>query len=453
MNLKKFAIRGILFLAVFVALCMFFSGTVRTITTPKVRLFVPKKGKLAERIKLTCKPAFPDAEPVSYGLGEGMTLSIVKVNSRAGYTVKAGEVIVEAKVTDYDAKYKQYQQEYDSAAAQLLSIENKNRKTRISPRDQAYADAYYGVQTARHNLVDREMAMDSMLAREKLERTETGYPEGASDELKKLIDAWREADGKLIEAQDAMNEAARYNIDETVWSYITERRDQQDKLEEAEKGLRLLVALNDGAKAIVAPHDGYLAELKVNVGDTYDGSQPLFTLTPENTLPMLRADLTNVERTVTEGMSVSMENDSGISSKVKGIGTDTEGKKYADIEMTREILNAVGSVYSILDSGTGMVLVYNARETTTLLDTNVVRGSKPEYYVYVAKRNEGAFAGDTYKIEERKIKVLAMTAERVSVQDDLSAYVIAYGEDRSINNGDTVMEYVQSDTGNDEDSE
>jgi hypothetical protein len=32
MNLKKFAIRGILFLAIFVALCMFFSGTVRTIT-------------------------------------------------------------------------------------------------------------------------------------------------------------------------------------------------------------------------------------------------------------------------------------------------------------------------------------------------------------------------------------------------------------------------------------
>lgn len=122
MNLKKFAIRGIVFLAIFVALCMFFSGTVRTITTPKVRLFTPKRGKLEERIKLTCKPAFPDVEPVSFPLSEGFTLSIVKVNSRAGYTVKAGEVIVEAKVADYDAKYKQYQQDYDTAAAQLLSI-------------------------------------------------------------------------------------------------------------------------------------------------------------------------------------------------------------------------------------------------------------------------------------------------------------------------------------------
>ena len=446
MNLKKFAIRGIVFLAIFVALCMFFSGTVRTITTPKVRLATPKKGKLEERIKLTCKPAFPTVEPVSFPLSDGLTLSIVNVNSRAGYTVKAGEVIVEAKVADYDAKYKQYQQDYDTAAAQLLTIENKNRKTRITQRDQAYADAYYGLQQARHNAVDKEMDMDSQLLREKLERVDTGYPEGASDTLKKLIDDWRSASEALEKAQETMESVSRYNIDDTVWSYITERKEQQEKLEDAEKGLRNLVALNDSAKVITAPHDGYLAEMKVNAGDTYDGSQPMFTITPENVLPVLRADLTNVTRTVTEGMNVSMESDSSVSSKVLGIGTDSENRKYCDIEMTKQLINAVGSVYSILENGTSMILVYNAREATTLLDTNMVRGSKPDYYVFIAKRNEGAFAGDTYKIEEKKVNVVAMTTEKVSVQDDLSAYRIAYGEDRNIRGGDTVMQYVQSDS-------
>ena len=448
MNLKKFAIRGIVFLAVFVALCMFFSGTVRTITTPKVRLFTPKRGKLEERIKLTCKPAFPNVEPVSFPLSEGFTLSIVKVNSRAGYTVKAGEVIVEAKVADYDAKYKQYQQDYDTAAAQLLSIENKNRKTRISQRDQAYAEAYYGVQKARHDAVDKELEMDSQLAREKLERTETGYPEGASDELKKLIDNWREATETLEKAQEAMDAASRYNIDETVWSYITERREQQEKLEEAEKGLRTLVALRDSAKAITAPHDGYLAELKVKAGDTYTGSEPLFSVTPEGALPVLRAEWTS-DRNVTEGMSVSMDSNSEISSKVVGSGKDSENKKYVDIEMTKQIINAVGSVYNIMENGVNMVLVYNARETTTLLKTNMLRGSS-NYYVFVAKRNEGAFAGDTYKIEEKKVNVQARTPEMVSVTEDLSAYLIAYGEDRTISAGDNVMEYPQS---GDEDSE
>ena len=35
MNLKKFAVRGLIVLAVAVALCMFFSGTIKTITTAK----------------------------------------------------------------------------------------------------------------------------------------------------------------------------------------------------------------------------------------------------------------------------------------------------------------------------------------------------------------------------------------------------------------------------------
>ena len=78
MNLKRFAIRGIVFLAVFVALCMFFSGTVRTITTPKVKLTTAKRGKLEERIELTCRPAFPDAEEIALKLPEDMSLTIVK---------------------------------------------------------------------------------------------------------------------------------------------------------------------------------------------------------------------------------------------------------------------------------------------------------------------------------------------------------------------------------------
>ena len=34
-----------------------------------------------------------------------------------------------------------------------------------------------------------------------------------------------------------MEKAARYNVDETVWSYITEQREQQQKRDEAEQSL------------------------------------------------------------------------------------------------------------------------------------------------------------------------------------------------------------------------
>ena len=95
MNLKKFAIRGIVILAICVALCMFFSGTVRTITTPKVRLTAAKRGKLEERLELSCKPAFPNVDEIRFPLTYDMTLTIVKVNTREGYTVEAGDVVIE----------------------------------------------------------------------------------------------------------------------------------------------------------------------------------------------------------------------------------------------------------------------------------------------------------------------------------------------------------------------
>ena len=46
MNLKTFALRGMIILAVVIALCILFSGTIRTLTTPKVRFAKAKMGKL-----------------------------------------------------------------------------------------------------------------------------------------------------------------------------------------------------------------------------------------------------------------------------------------------------------------------------------------------------------------------------------------------------------------------
>ena len=444
MNLKRFAIRGIVFLAVFVALCMFFSGTVRTITTPKVRLVTPKRGKFEERIELAFKPAFPNVDKITEPVGDDLSLTIVKVNTREGYTVQAGEVLYEAKVTNYDQLYKQYQEAYDTAAEALLSLENKNRGIRINQRDKAYADAYFALRDARRDAVAKELEMDAQLSREKLSRVDTGYPEGASDELKKLIDDWRAAAETRQAAQSAMEKAARYNVDETVWSYITEQRDQQQKRDEAEQSLRSLVALNDRVKAIAAPHDGYVAELTTKEGDTYDGSQPLYSITAEDQLPTLRADISELTRTVTEGMTVTLNPDSydAIDTKVISVGTDAEGKKYAEVGLTPELIKARGSVYAMTQEDTTMTLVYRAREASTLLPTSAVAGSGDERYVFVAEQNTSAFGGSTLKVHKMSVKVLGESNGTTSVQEDITYYTIAYGEDRAIKDDDTVMEYV-----------
>ena len=135
MDLKKFAVRGIVSLAIFVALCMFFSGTVRTITTPKVRLTSARRGKLEQRIELSCKVAYPKTESVSYAAQDDSSVVVVKVNTREGYTVQAGDVVIEAKLSNYEQQRKQFQENYDAASEQLLALENKYRGIRVNQRD------------------------------------------------------------------------------------------------------------------------------------------------------------------------------------------------------------------------------------------------------------------------------------------------------------------------------
>ncbi len=444
MNLKRFAVRGIIILAICVALCMFFSGTVRTITTPKVRLTTARRGKLEERIELACKVSYPDMEKVNLELPDETSLVITHVNSREGYTVEAGEVVVEAKVSGYEQQYKTLQEAYDSASEQLLTLENKNRGIRVNQRDQAYADAYFALRDARRAAVAAQLDVDAQLSREGLTAVEEGYPEGASDDLKKLIDAARAAAQTQQAAREAMDKASRYTVDDAVWTYITEQREQQEKRDEAEESLHKLMTLNDKAKAIAAPHDGYIAELAVKEGDTYDGTQALFCITPEDGMPALRADISEVTRTVSEGMTVTMNPDSydAIDTKVIAVGTDSEGKKYADIELNRDLIRARGSVYAMTQEDTPMTLIYRAREATSLLPTSAVRGSGDDRYIYIAEQNTAAFGGSTLKLHKMSVKVLGEYGGTTSVQDDITYYSIAYGEDRAVNDGDAVMEYL-----------
>lgn len=454
MNLKRFAIRGIVFLAVFVALCMFFSGTVRTITTPKVSLTRPRRGKYEERIELAFKPAFSNVDKITETLADDITLTVVKVNTREGYTVQAGDVIYEAKVSNYDQLYKQYQDAYDAAAEQLMSLENKNRNLRITQRDTAYADAYFALRDARRAAVSGQLEMDAQLDREQLERTEEGYPEGASEELIRRIDEWRAATQALEEAQQNMDRASRYSVDETVWSYITEKREQEQKRDEAEQNLRTLMQINDRAKAIAVPHDGYVAELVAKEGDTYDGSGTLYSITAEGAMPTLRADISDVSRTVTEGMTVTLNPDSydAIDTKVIAVGTDQEGKKYAEVELNSELIRAKGSVYAMTQEDTTLTLIYRAREATTLLPTNAVGGSGTDRYVYEVEQSDSSFGGSVMKIHKRTVKVLGESNGVCSVQEDLSNSTVAYGEDRPISDGDTVMQYVQGSESADEEA-
>ena len=444
MNLRKFAVRGLIVLAVVVALCMFFSGTIKTITTAKIRVAQATTGRLEEEVDLNGALAFPQVDRIGHALEDGQSLTIARVNVRPGYEVKEGDVVIEARVADYENALKEQQSAYDEALEGLLELESKNAGIRLRPSDEQYADAYFALRDAMKASAARRIEMEALLAAEGLKLPDSGAPEGASEALVKAIEAWRAADSAEQAAQAAMDGVSRYAPDETTWTYITQKHDFEEKMAEAESKMAALSELNAAVQAIRAPHDGYIAEVAVKVGDTYDGSGNLFTMTAQDAPPVLRADVSQVNRTISEGMAVSIEIDqySSVETQVVATGLDDEGKKYADVEITPDVRSARGSIYAMTLEETPMTLVFRAQQTSTLIPSSAVHGTGDDRYVFTVETSYSNFGGSRMTVRKTPVTVLGEAGGVASVQEDLGYYEIAYMEDRPINDGDAVMLYA-----------
>lgn len=444
MKLKKIAARGLIAVAVLVALCMFFSGTIENITTPKVKLAKASWGKLVEMVGLDTTLAFPETEEQRLTLPAGQTLTVTRVNVRAGYPVKAGDVVIEAGVTGYEAAAAQAQDEYDAALDALMEIERKNEGITLRRSEQSYADSYAALREAAREAARRKTDMEVLLRAAKLEPVSEGYPAGADDGVKAAVDAWRAAEEKQAAAQEAFNRAARYGVDDAVWTYISERQSAQEKLDDCAEKQVQLEELNHSAAAIRAPHDGVIAEINLKAGDSYDGASALYKMTAEGTAPALRADLSDVEKPVEEGMTVTMEDDAdGVQAKITGMGYLETGARYADVAVTDEMIARAGSLYSMSVNPPRLTLQFKSRESSCLLPSAAVRGSGDSRYVYTVNESTTAFGKQKLSLSKLEVHVIAEAEGVTSIEEDLSYYKIAYMEDRALSEDSAVMEYVE----------
>lgn len=206
--------------------------------------------------------------------------------------------------------------------------------------------------------------------------------------------------------------------------------------------METLSALNASAQQIVAPNSGYIAEVLVKEGDSYDGTADLFTITAPETMPVLRADLSGVDKTIAQGTSVTVTGGNySVDTTVAAVGMDQEGKKYADVTVSEDILYAVGSVYSMTLEDTPLTIVNRAKQNTTLLSTSAIHGTGSDRYVFVVETSYSSFGNSTMTVRKQSVTVLAEADGVASIQEDVGWYDIAYMEDRTISDGDTVMLY------------
>lgn len=452
--MKKFAMKGLVILAICVALCMFFAGTVRTIVTPKVKIVYAKNGRLEQSVALKGVLTFPEEEELRVDAARGQSSVVVsKVLVRAGYEVKQGDVLVELEMSDYDEQLKKLSDDYAEKLKKLADLDVKNREhNRTNQRNTAYE----AMLAAQKELIVKKVAFEVQCETEgktmpedvKVSALEEYIAQQNGSELMRLAAAG------YAEAQKAATRAENNLFDllsnkktkgkEGVYDYLKDRAVAEAELDKVERDMVELGAKKAKLSSVVAPHDGYVMAVSVKQGDSYDGKTPIVTMNKKDVSPVLRADVSESRKAIEENATVTIKNDyQSVDTKVVATGIDLSGKRYVDVQITDELIQMTGGVYRLMQGETEMKVSYRAKEATTLLPASAVRSEgENENYVWQIRQKYGGFTGNHMEIEKVSVTVLERAGKVVSIGEDMSNVQIADMEDRAIKDGDTVMEYV-----------
>lgn len=445
--MKKLAIKGLVCVAIIVALCMFFSGTIRTISTAKVKLVTAKQGKLEEQVKLSGTLIFPETEEIALeDMVSDQTLTIKRVRVTVGRYVEAGDVLFEAEIAGYDSAMKTLEEEYETAQTTLMDLERKNSDVHLTRTQEAWVEAYDALAEAKRVLRKAQTELEVAAGLSGVALVDGVLPAEVTDEaLLALQQAVSQAQDGESDAQASFNSANRLGINEDIVTYVTQSRAQSEKMAEVQEKITALAVLAARAQNVTAPHAGYIVEINVKAGDSYDGKTAAVIMSAEGSSGVLRADASDIERKIEVDTQVSMERSNGktLTKSVTESGVDSEGKRYIDVELTNKDITNLGGASGLMSEATQMVASYRATSSTTLLPVSAVRGSGDSRYVYVVNESMNALGERTLTVSQQSVTVLAEVGATASIQEDLSRQRIAYMEDRAISDGSQVMTYAE----------
>lgn len=448
MNGKKKALKALCILGVVIALCMFFSRTVQTITTPKIQRISATKGKLEEKISLSATVYFPETVAVFIPEAKKLGLSISEVKVRAGYQVKAGDVLFTADATEYESKRQEIQDNYDKKVRELAeerashvriassSTQNDRYNQLLAAYDSYYAARYETYRLAKlHNYL--------LPALESIWGTLTDVPQELADAAQKTV----QAKAYLDECEKTLRSiytTGKDQVNDTTFDHIKKMDALREDIAEYQQQLLELDTLYETLREIKAPHDGYITEIAVKQGESYDGSKAAYSISAEGAEPVLRADVSNVTKTLAAGNKVTLEN--GATTQLQSTEITPTGQKYALIELNSAVLKAGGGMSRMIaETAIPLTLTYKAAKSTTLLPASAVRqDSDGSYYVYVINRSYGGgiLSSNDTVVKKTTVTVLEKTDKMVSLADDLQYTEIADREDRALTDGQAVMDYV-----------
>ena len=453
MTKKGKALKGLLILAIIVALCMYFSKTIQTITTPKVKLAQSTTGRIEQKIALTAQPYFPVKTEVTLKKAADTPITVDKVYVSPGLYVEAGDTLFTANVNDYDTKETDLRDKYKTAAQKLIDLDIANRKSsKQSKRNELY-DAMLDAQDA---LTAAESDARIAAAAEGLDLTFDQETWSALAKQKKASDNVTQLIAKAGTARDTFNTARdafyqsyenrKIKVTDEVFKYINDRNAIVKEMRDISDDMVDLLEAKQTLSTIKAESAGYIVSMDVKEDVAYDGKSPAYTIAKKEDAPCLRADVTDLKKDVAEGAKVEVTGDyDTFKTKVTGVVNGKDGRQYAEIALTDDILQSAGGMSKLLSSGNLDVnVVFRAKKNATLIPAGALRSEGDgNDYVFVVEYSGGGFLSSSGMIARKTtVTVIDRGDKAVSIQEDLSYKQIIERADRTVEDGKPVMEYV-----------
>ena len=477
MNLRGKTKKGLLILTCLVLAGLFFARTVQTAATAKVQIITATRGKLDDTITVPGEIRFSNSEPFTIKGAGTLNLVVDKVMARAGYLIKPGDVLFTGSVPDFEDKLKELRLAYEKkvrerteAVAGSLRIlqtseQNDYYNAMVKATDE-YWDKLFKAKAAAiaagHELSDDPNewnlppagTADDTQAVQAGPRTREEFG-GGDDEpeenmkaaMREALDAMRKKDeaSLLFKSFYTGNRRPAPKVSGDVFDYIKKIDGMNEEIHGYLDEMLELEKLKLRLQTIRADREGWLTEFGLKAGDRYDGSKPAYALSAPGELPVLRCDITDISKreSISKGMKARVQG-AEREMTISGVEEAADGKTYAIIELDESNISALGGLSRLMSEKPSVSILYKSPKTATLLPLTALRdGGDDRYYVYIIDQDrDGILGNSTYRVKKREVTVIETSARLAAVEDDLSELQIADREDRTLSEGQAVMEYV-----------
>ena len=460
-------------LGIFVAVllvAMFFSRTVQTITTPKIQKISATRGKLEEKIPVTAQLTFSQGEEVFVPGARKLNLVITQVLAQQGFYVKEGDLLARAEIPSLEEEKAKIQEEYDKAVRALgEQYTSAVRLAQDTPHNQLYERYFDTLQDFYAQRLEVERLAGELKYRlpEDLNTWGRGpapedtpapqaratpepppladMPADLKDPMQKAYELWQVSEQTFDDLRRVYmgNNREVTRVGGATFDHVKKIYELRRNLDVHAQAMLTLLSSARGMDEIRAPHNGYLTEFALKRGDSYDGSKALYTISLAEEVPTLKADITDIKKTIEKGTKVQIDGlrqDLAVSEVVLEGGN----KRFAVVEVSENIITQLGGIRSLMDNPPNITLVYKSSRTTTLLPASAVRSDGDgSSFVYTIKQNWGGMLGNMqYIISKQPATVLEPYTRMAAMSEVIRWVAIADREDRAINDGQVVMEYV-----------